>query len=206
MILAIARERGWDWPGTWAASAISAKAARVGRSSGPGVPEQCSRTCQTSWLSNVSSGNPWVSTQSAQAIAALCRSGSSAGLHRRRDARSRSWGTDAATGRRRRFLHVLLAAGLLFAPFGFGCVGMLEFGATSQHSSSRPDSHCTDAAGGVGATTSFSLVGLCDVGHQLFQKMAFECLVLFSLAAMRCLRVAAQRLARAMGRPEFSST
>ena len=26
--------------------AMSAKAARVGRSSGPGVPEQCSRTCQ----------------------------------------------------------------------------------------------------------------------------------------------------------------
>ena len=35
--------------------AMSAKAARVGRSSGPGVPEQCSKTCQTSWLSRASS-------------------------------------------------------------------------------------------------------------------------------------------------------
>ena len=75
------------WPGAWASMAMSAKAARVGRSSGPEVPEQCSRTCQTSWLSSASSGNPWCSTQSAQAMAALCRLGSLADLHRRREAR-----------------------------------------------------------------------------------------------------------------------
>ena len=46
VMLAIARESGWGLPGSWAALAMLANAARVGRSRGPGVPEQCSRTCQ----------------------------------------------------------------------------------------------------------------------------------------------------------------
>ena len=48
VMLAIARESGWGLPGSWAALAMLANAARVGRSREPGVPEQCSRTCQAS--------------------------------------------------------------------------------------------------------------------------------------------------------------